>query len=249
VHYWGYNAAPAGGRLNTADAGYQFRHESHYINGSEGTSFEFHLPELTTSAGDPKRLYSIYANKATGAAIHELTAKDFKIYDHASGLAWLDAVIITGASNKGSGTFNLYNVNDDINPTAITLAHSGTGATNLNYSQLIGTGTGLNITVTGVGAQAANTNVKFSANKLYLNSALSTYYDAVNDRITMNSGTPTSKLDLTGANGYTQLRLRTSYTPTSSSDTNGATGDFAWDDSFVYIKTSAGWKRATLSTF
>ena len=60
---------------------------------------------------------------------------------------------------------------------------------------------------------------------------------------------PSSAVDITGANGYTQLRLRTTYTPTSSADTNGAVGDVAWDDNYFYVKTSAGWKRSALSTF
>lgn len=38
-------------------------------------------------------------------------------------------------------------------------------------------------------------------------------------------------------------------TPTSSADTQGAVGDFTSDDSYVYVKTSAGWKRSALSTF
>lgn len=61
--------------------------------------------------------------------------------------------------------------------------------------------------------------------------------------------TPTSKVDVIGANGYSQFRMRTSYTPTGTADANGNAGQMAWDDSFIYIKTSAGWKRAALSTF
>lgn len=60
---------------------------------------------------------------------------------------------------------------------------------------------------------------------------------------------PTAKLDVNGSTGYDQLRMRTSYTPTRTSDTNGNVGDIAWDDSYIYIKTSAGWKRAALGTF
>lgn len=64
-----------------------------------------------------------------------------------------------------------------------------------------------------------------------------------------NQISPTSFLDITGTNGYSQLRLRTSYTPSSTSDTNGETGDIAWDNDYLYIKTSAGWKRTPLSNF
>lgn len=68
---------------------------------------------------------------------------------------------------------------------------------------------------------------------------------------TMGIGTnaQTSQLDILATNGYSQFRMRTSYTPTSTADTNGNTGDVSWDDSFIYIKTSAGWKRSALSTF
>lgn len=39
------------------------------------------------------------------------------------------------------------------------------------------------------------------------------------------------------------------YTPTSSSDSYGREGQIAYDDNYFYIKTSAGWKRISLSTF
>jgi hypothetical protein len=59
----------------------------------------------------------------------------------------------------------------------------------------------------------------------------------------------TSRLDVSGEEGYNQLRLRKKFTPTSSSDTHGAIGDVSWDDDYIYIKTSSGWKRSTLGTF
>jgi len=43
--------------------------------------------------------------------------------------------------------------------------------------------------------------------------------------------------------------MRTSYTPSGTSDTNGNVGDVAWDDNYIYVKTSAGWARAALSTW
>jgi hypothetical protein len=63
------------------------------------------------------------------------------------------------------------------------------------------------------------------------------------------AGSYSSRVTITGANGYAQLRLVTSYTPTSSADTNGTTGDIAKDDNYIYLKTSTGWKRAALTTF
>jgi len=64
-----------------------------------------------------------------------------------------------------------------------------------------------------------------------------------------NTITPGALLDLNGATGYNQLRLRTSYTPASSADTNGNTGDLSWDGNYLYIKTAAGWRRTPLADF
>jgi len=68
-------------------------------------------------------------------------------------------------------------------------------------------------------------------------------------KVGIETSTPTAKLDVNGSTGYDQFRLQTSYSPTGSSDNNGNTGDIAWDDDYVYIKTSAGWKRAALGTW
>ena len=67
--------------------------------------------------------------------------------------------------------------------------------------------------------------------------------------IGIGSTSPSAKLHVAGSTGYNQLRLQTSYTPTGTSDANGSTGDISWDDNYIYVKTSAGWKRAALSTW
>jgi hypothetical protein len=64
-----------------------------------------------------------------------------------------------------------------------------------------------------------------------------------------NGSAPTSSIDLTGPTGYSQFRMRTTYTPTASSDTHGNVGDFSWDGNYFYIKTPDGWKRSALTTF
>ena len=38
-------------------------------------------------------------------------------------------------------------------------------------------------------------------------------------------------------------------TPTGSADASGTVGDIATDDSYVYVKTSTGWKRAALTAW
>jgi hypothetical protein len=71
----------------------------------------------------------------------------------------------------------------------------------------------------------------------------------LNGSLGIKTTSPTDLIDINGANGYSQLRLRTAYTPTGTADANGNTGDLSWDDNYIYIKTAAGWKRSTLSTF
>ncbi len=61
--------------------------------------------------------------------------------------------------------------------------------------------------------------------------------------------TPTSRIDVDGVDGYNQIRARKSATPSSTAASDGQTGNIVWDNNYIYIKTSAGWKRAALSTF
>jgi hypothetical protein len=87
-------------------------------------------------------------------------------------------------------------------------------------------------------------------------------------RVGINTATPTDTLQVNGtlrvdgesifgdylqitgaANAYDQFRIRDLYTPSSTGDTNGQQGNICWDDDFIYVKTSAGWKRSGLSTF
>lgn len=70
-----------------------------------------------------------------------------------------------------------------------------------------------------------------------------------NDNVGIGTTVPTAKLDINGSTGYNQLRIRTPYTPTSSADANGNVGDIAWDDNYIYVKTSTGWKRVPLSSW
>jgi hypothetical protein len=46
-----------------------------------------------------------------------------------------------------------------------------------------------------------------------------------------------------------RVGIPTSITPTGTSDSQGSQGDISYDDDYFYVKTSAGWKRAALSTW
>ncbi len=61
----------------------------------------------------------------------------------------------------------------------------------------------------------------------------------------IGTSSPTTKLDVNSD----RIRIRIAFTPASTADTNGNVGDFAWDDNYLYVKTSVGWKRVALSTF
>lgn len=61
--------------------------------------------------------------------------------------------------------------------------------------------------------------------------------------------------DIDNLNGCKDLRQVVNakgdyfFTPANTADTSGTLGDKAWDDSYEYRKTNAGWKRAALSSF
>jgi hypothetical protein len=127
------------------------------------------------------------------------------------------------AANSGPGAYRLIHVNKLVNR---------------GYEDGEETAIRVDFTVTGTASdlrafQAASGNVIIGAGNLQIG----------------DSTGSTSRIDITGANGFSQLRLRTQYTPTSSSDTNGNQGDLAIDDNYLYYKTSTGWKRVALSTF
>jgi hypothetical protein len=49
--------------------------------------------------------------------------------------------------------------------------------------------------------------------------------------------------------GATAAVFGTNFSPTSSADTTGVVNQISFDADYIYVKTSGGWKRATLNTF
>ena len=49
--------------------------------------------------------------------------------------------------------------------------------------------------------------------------------------------------------GVTRSLEPRAFTPTSTADTTGAEGEWAYDASYFYVKTSGGWKRSALASF
>ena len=110
---------------------------------------------------------------------------------------------------------------------------TGNSNTFLGYNASYGT----NTTITNSTAVGANITLTDS-NTVILGNSTS---------VGVGTTSPTSKLHIDGTAGK-QLRIANSFTPSSTSNTTGETGDIAWDDGYIYVRTSAGWQRAALST-
>lgn len=178
----------------------------------------------------------------------------------------------TGSYCTAIGTSALYNNNSDFNTATgfAALETNDTGERNAGFgygSLSINTSGRRN---SGLGMFSGNNNqtgddcvfVGYNANPsaTYFSNAIAIGSGAVvggsnmmalgnNVNVIIGGTTASSRLHVNGANGYNQLRLETKYTPTGTADVNGSIGDTAWDENYWYIKTSAGWTRAALTTF
>jgi hypothetical protein len=103
IFYFGYNAAAAGGRVSTGDAGWQNRYESHYTISSP--FFEFHTPEVTTTAGTLIRLNSTYVDKATAAAFQQniIGSVSWANYGMAADAPYANISCYPGSNSDGTG--------------------------------------------------------------------------------------------------------------------------------------------------
>ncbi len=101
------------------------------------------------------------------------------------------------------------------------------------------------------GTPATNTSNFLNIGNLIFASGVNTATgsNVSNGNVGIGTISPTALLHLKNSSGYSQLRLETPYTPSSTNDSNGNVGDITWDNNYIYIKTSGGWKRKALSTF
>lgn len=151
--------------------------------------------------------------------------------------------VALGSYTQASGSFGA---------TAIgfmTKATGEGGSTALgNYTEAAGqfgtTAMGTDITVTGRSSFGVNVE-----NTVPVTVSQDHTIALMGGPVGIGTASPVSKLEVDGVNGYNQFRMKKSYTPTATSDPNGSIGDMAWDNNYLYIKTSQGWKRVQLSTF
>ena len=129
-----------------------------------------------------------------------------------------------------------------INPTSSAANNTNSNAFNFVINGARGTGTGNvgDIIFATANAQTSGNTAHTLINRWWLKGTTG-YFS--------NTSSPAALIDLAGATGYGQFRMRTTYTPSSSADSNGNTGDFSWDGNYFYIKTPTGWKRSALTTF
>jgi hypothetical protein len=145
-----------------------------------------------------------------------------------------------GVRNTGVGYRSLFSNTDGYGNTSLGWS---AGDANLigNYNTFLGLGSNcITTNLTNATAIGYNSTVNQSNSMVLGNGVIN---------VGVGTSTPSSTVHVEGLNGYNQFRLVTQYTPTGTTDTNGLIGDTAWDDNFIYIKTTAGWKRTGLSTF
>ena len=132
---------------------------------------------------------------------------------------------VTGVSTQFTNTFK---VGDSITIAGQTVAITAIASD-------------LSMTTTPTAAQDSNVSYTLTGGRRFVVKG--------NGMVGVGVSAPTSQLDILAPSGFSQFRLRTSYTPISSTDPNGNVGDFSWDANYMYVKTASGWKRSALGTF
>lgn len=131
----------------------------------------------------------------------------------------------------------------------MTKATGEGGSTALgNYTEAAGvfgtTALGTDIKVTGISSFGVNV-----LNTSFVTLSQDHTIALMGGPVGVGTVSPVSKLEVEGANGYNQFRMKKTYTPSGTLDQNGSIGDMSWDNNYLYVKTSVGWKRAALSTW
>jgi hypothetical protein len=239
-------ATVAGGRCNTASGDH-----ATVAGGSANTA----SGHTATVAGGQGNYASNYVATVSGGAVNAASG-DFAIvgggqYNANAGYC---SAILGGYADTIAATGNysyLFGINSNLTQDStfmVDLPHVRFGTEANGYEFPCGRGTDGQVMVTNGSGLLSWVSAPADTDWLISGSNMSSGIGG-NIGVGVGAGTTTAKLDVSGSTGYNQLRMRTTYTPSSSTDANGNVGDIAWDDSYVYVKTSAGWKRSALSTW
>jgi hypothetical protein len=201
--------------------------------------------KLTGTSGAGATAIELSVNQSTSGKGGGISIKAGTAQNNWSTNHWGGDVLVKGGSgyNNSGGNLNIEGGTTSIwtystTPTKVDI-HGGDIDNNYTSSGLI--------TVEG-GKQLSANGPNRSGGHILLTPGTGEG-TGVSGNVGVGTTVPTAKLDINGSTGYNQLRVRTPYTPTGTADTNGNTGDIVWDDDYLYVKTSAGWKRAALSTW
>lgn len=169
--------------------------------------------------------------------------------------AYVDASIVSGADGNG-----IYDGSGTVPASTTVTIDDGltfnTSAGTTPFQVTFGTTTGSLLY-----ADNANAILQYfdagGTNKVHCKSDGILLQTAPPDQVTITGKAAEYSADYSG--GYTDRSLVDkayvdgkiiAYTPTSSADGTGSTGDVAYDDNYIYVKTSGnGWCRAAISTF
>jgi hypothetical protein len=207
----------------------------HYENTTAFSQFKMIGSRARGNRGNPS---AVLANDSLAS----FNGRGYKTTD------WSDTV-------GGMYVYARENWTDSSTPTFITFRGVNTGTTVEEWVKLNQIGLGVRINPTStlhVKGDSDVTGTIFKSESLTneafrIDSNLNIYSNGLH----MFGGSgdiPQAKVDINGANGYDQLVLRTQYTPTNTADPNGFEGTITWDNDFVYVKTTVGWKKSPLIT-
>ncbi|MFY7884361.1 MAG: hypothetical protein ACOVOV_05890 [Dolichospermum sp.] len=145
-------------------------------------------------------------------------------------------------------------------PTLAAVTTAGNTTTNaITVGGLIANGTILSTsTTTGQSlissglvvnnAAGGTANDNFIVKSLLLPSLL--YVDAVNNKIGINTSTPSQLLDVNGVSQANQFKLSALNTAPATATTTGTLGEIRIDASYIYICTATNsWKRVAIATW
>lgn len=267
IHAWGDQTTTymtlTSGTLNVATAITQNGVAVVTTSGSQ-TLTNKTLTAPTIGATEWSNANHTHAGATTGGQISHTVLSNIGTYSHTTIDTHIDSTVQHGATGAIVGTTNTQTLtNKTLTTPIIGTVYGGSAAND-------------DITIHGT-SNATRTSsyaiIQPSGGKTVVGGSTADYRFEVQDagasnyRFTFNLNDTSENVlgsinDVVGS--FTQAPLRiyasrikfngtpnimTTVTPTGTADASGSTGDYGYDNSYWYVKTGAGWKRAALSTW
>lgn len=188
----------------------------------------------------------------TGAAIN---ATDGAIPYRSGATAFSDSPLVRAGANtveqrnSTNAGFNYIfgTYTNGSNYERLKISHEGAAGVFVKVEQA-GTGSGRNLFIYGGGSVTLGDG---GTNRWQVSSGTGHLVASVDNSYDFGaSGATRPRTGYFGTSVVTpKVNFSAAVTPSGTADAQGSTGDLRYDDNFIYVKTSAGWKRAALSTF